>query len=407
VKPVRIAGGANRVVVDDRVTTWSALMDEAAGRPPSGPLAVLAEGHAEAVAAVAGHLGGDNEILIAAAGRLDARTRDALRSDGFTLIAGADTYEAHIPASTRAGRIWILTSGTTGRPKRVPHTLTSLATVGGEQPERTWLCPYSPGTYAWWQVMSLSLAVPGQHVVTVEPDDLDDWPARAASYGVTAVTGTPTFWRQALLRAGDDITDLPLRQITLGGEPVDQPILDRLQATFPQARTSWIYASSEVGAAIAVHDGRAGFPESWLNRDIPGRPWLSIDNDELVIASPHAATGLTGAVHTGDRVEIVAGRVLITGRRDGDEINVGGTKVSAGAVRNVLLDHEQIRWVRVTAARAPLVGQVVAADLVVDGSLTESDIVIWATGRLSESALPRRIRLLAEIPMKETLKSDV
>ena len=107
---------------------------------------------------------------------------------------------------------------------------------------------------------------------------------------------------------------MPLRQLTLGGEPVDQAILDRLRALFPAARISWIYASSEVGASIVVHDGRAGFPVAWLDRATPGRPTLSLRDGELVIASPHHGVGLDGPVRTGDRAQIVDDRVLITGR---------------------------------------------------------------------------------------------
>jgi len=53
---------------------------------------------------------------------------------------------------------------------------------------------------------------------------------------------------------------LPVRQITIGGEAVDQVTLDQLRAAFPGARISQIYASTEAGALFAVRDGRAGFP---------------------------------------------------------------------------------------------------------------------------------------------------
>jgi acyl-CoA synthetase (AMP-forming)/AMP-acid ligase II len=401
-----MTAGDNRVTVGDRTTTWADLRADSTHWPGTGPIAVLANGHGDAITAVAQHLAYGREILIASARRVDDEERSSLTAAGYALRNGEAVVEPDGPPAADLSRVWILTSGTTGRPKRVQHTLRSLATVGGEQPERTWLCPYSPGTYAWWQLISLSLNVPGQHLVTVEPDALDEWPERAEKYGVTAVSGTPTFWRQSLFRSGDVLGRLPLQQVTLGGEPVDQSILDRLRQTYPDARISWIYASSEVGAAIAVHDGRAGFPRDWLDRAAPDRPRLWVDQDELVIASPHAAEGHGGPVRTGDRVEIADGRVLITGRLDGDEINVGGTKVSAGMVRNVLLGHDRIQWVRVTGRRAPLVGRIVTADIVADSDLTEADVLAWAGPRLSEYAMPRQIRLLAEIPMKETLKSD-
>jgi acyl-coenzyme A synthetase/AMP-(fatty) acid ligase len=402
--------GTNRVVVDGTALTWAELATPAA--PAPSPLAVLDDGHLSALRAVARHRDDLGELLVAAAGRVDAELRASLSDEGFHLLTPEGVVEPTMVRESEPGRIWILTSGSTGRPKRVPHTLASLTTVGGQQPPRVWLCPYSPGTYAWWQVVTLSLGVAGQDLVTVDPARLDEWPAMAAEHGVTAVSGTPTFWRQTLLRSGEELAALPLAQVTLGGEPVDQAILDRLRQALPAARISWIYASSEVGAAIAVHDGRAGFPAAWLDRrpteaDTAGRPILSVEDGELVIASPHAGDGFGGRVRTGDRAEIVDGRVLITGRRDSDEINVGGSKVSAGSVRNVLLTHPAVRWARVYARNAPLVGSVVAAEIVTDGTVDEAQLMRWAAGRLSEYAMPRRIRLLDEIPMKETLKSDV
>ena len=261
----------NRVVAGDRVMAWSELATERVAG--SAPRAVLDDGHLTALRAVAAHRRDHDELLVAAAGRVDAELRDSLRLDGFDLVTPAGLVERSAARAPESGRVWILTSGSTGRPKRVPHTLASLTTVGGDQPPRVWLCPYSPGTYAWWQVMTLSLAVPGQDVVTIAPAELDRWPTIAAKHGVTAVSGTPTFWRQTLFRSADGLRDLPLAQVTLGGEPVDQAVLDALAGVAPRARISWIYASSEVGAAITVHDGRAGFPVSWLPGVVnPGRP---------------------------------------------------------------------------------------------------------------------------------------
>ncbi|MCI0689140.1 MAG: acyl--CoA ligase, partial [Sporichthyaceae bacterium] len=242
------------------------------------------------------------------------------------------------------------------------------------------------------------------------PSELETWPILAAAHGVTAASGTPTFWRQSIYRDPTALARVPLEQVTLGGEPVDQAVLDQLLELFPTARISWIYASSEVGASIVVHDGRAGFPVAWLDSHYSDRPHLSIDRDELVITSPYHGEGLGGAVHTGDRVEVVGDRVLITGRLDSDEINVGGSKVSAGLVRNVLLAHPAVSWAWVGSRRSPLVGRVVVADVVLmpDASdVDEATLVGWCMSRLPDYGVPRRWRFLDEIPQKETLKSDV
>jgi acyl-coenzyme A synthetase/AMP-(fatty) acid ligase len=109
---------------------------------------------------------------------------------------------------------------------------------------------------------------------------------------------------------------------------------------------------------------------------------------------------------------IESGRVLITGRVDTDEINVGGAKVSAGQVRSTLLAHPEVRWAHVRGRRAPLVGTMVVAEVVLrSGRTTDPDTLAslraWCEERLPEYGVPRRITLIDSIPQKETLKSDV
>jgi len=397
-------GAANRIVTGAHTRTWGEL--EPLDLPAA--VAVMVGDNLEAARAIAAHLErGDGELLIASRSRRTPELVEELRASGLTVVDGDEVLPATAERPLSPGRIWLLTSGSTGRPKRVAHTLDSLTTVGGQQPPRTWLCPYAHGAYAWWQLVTLGLTQPDQHIVFVEPSELDTWPARALEAGVTAASGTPTFWRQALYRDPESVAALPLEQVTLGGEPVDQAILTRLAEMFPKARVSWIYASSEAGATIAVHDGRAGFPQAWLDREAPGRATLSVEDGELVIGSPKRAEGIDARLRTGDRVEIVDDRVVITGRIASDEINVGGAKVSASSVRDALQAHPSVAWASVRGRKAPIVGSIVTADVVLDAPVTDTELTRWCAERLPEYSVPRRIRFLDAIPIKETLKSDV
>lgn len=406
--------GAGNQLVDGRTgrtCTWSTL-DPVKYDPPA---AAVVDDSFAALPYVYTHATTGGELLVVARSRMESALREDLLRSGFSLTEAGDQEDPPEAARRPAepGRLWLLTSGSTGRPKQIGHTLETLTTVTGEQEPRRWLCPYSPGTYAWWQVVTLSLSSAAQDLVVVDPADLETWPAVARQHEVTAASGTPTFWRQTIMRSGEELARVPLQQISLGGEPVDQAVLDQLRGLFPAARISWIYASSEVGASIVVHDGKAGFPVEWLDQARPGRPTISVVDDELVIASPHHGLGLEGAVRTGDRVVVADGRVQITGRLDTDEINVGGAKVSAGVVRSVLQAHPSVLWAKVTGRKAPVVGRVVVADVVAAPGSGEDEaeltgtLTAWCRERLPEYGVPRRFRFLDAIPSKETLKSDV
>jgi acyl-coenzyme A synthetase/AMP-(fatty) acid ligase len=71
-----------------------------------------------------------------------------------------------------------------------------------------------------------------------------------------------------------------------------------------------------------------------------------------------------------------------------------------------------VAWARVTSRKAPIVGRMVQAEVVLAPSadravVDESALVKWCGDRLPDYGVPRRIRFLDEIPVKETLKSDV
>jgi acyl-coenzyme A synthetase/AMP-(fatty) acid ligase len=404
------APGARNTLVDARSgtsTTWAELPEV----DLPAPAAVVAPSSFDALPAVWAHARTGAELLVVSGSRMEQNLRTELLESGFNIVGDEPETSTH-PREPEQDRLWLLTSGSTGRPKRIGHTLRSLTTVAGEMAPRRWLCPYSPGTYAWWQVVTLGLGSAGQDLVVVDPADLEGWVAAGIEHGVTAASGTPTFWRQTIMTHGDDLAKVPLEQATLGGEPVDQAVLDQVTGYFPEARVSWIYASSELGASIVVHDGKAGFPVEWLERDAPDRPRLSVEDGELVIASPYHGVGLDGAVRTGDAVVIEDGRVLITGRTSADEINDGGAKVSAGVVRSVLQSHPDVVWAHVRGRKAPLVGTMVVADVVLRSGETSAPETVnaisrWCQERLPEYGVPRRIKLLDSIPAKETLKSDV
>lgn len=404
-----VPDGADNVIVrasDGRTTTWGELPPA----PYAAPAAAVVASGFDALPYLWQHGRTGDELLVVAASRLGSELREELLGAGFNLV-GEVSDATTAPRDPKPGRLWLLTSGSTGRPKHIGHSLGTLATVKQAQEPRRWLNPYLPGSYAWWQVTTLSMTLPGQDMVVVDADQLDRWTVAAAEHGVTAASGTPTFWRQTLMGQRATLADVPLQQVTLGGEPVDQAIIDELRGVFPDARISWIYASSELGASIVVHDGRAGFPEEWIGREAEGRPLIDVVDDELVITSPHHGEGLAGPVRTGDRVERIDGRVLITGRLSADEINVGGSKVSAGVVRNTLQAHPKVAWAHVKGRRAPLVGALVQATVVpVDGAAgpeLEAEIRAWCVERLPEYAVPRRFVFKDEIPVKESLKSDV
>lgn len=309
---------------------------------------------------------------------------------------------------------WILaTSGTTGTPKLVRHSLASLTrlthlTAPGKGEGQRWGLLYDLTRFAGLQVFLQALLGGSPLILTDGRDPLPQQVAELAAADCTALSATPTLWRKLLMTP--DAKTLPLRQVTLGGEIVDSAILAALRERYPAARISHIYASTEAGAAFSVTDGAAGFPASYLTEPPRGvalairEGRLFVRNtlvDPAYLGGERRFADAQGYVDTGDSVILSGDRVYFAGREDGC-INVGGNKVHPEEVEAVLLSHPQVALARVAARRNPITGQIVTADIVpaaptADPAALRKSIEAYCAGRLEPFKRPALIRLVENL----------
>lgn len=259
---------------------------------------------------------------------------------------------------------WFMpTSGTTGTPKLVRHSLASLTrtTKTGQaagSPIR-WGQMYAIPRFAGMQVLLQSLLGGSSLVLGDADDNLDTLLALFERSGVNAISATPTQWRTLLMLPAAGRLDLG--QITLGGEIATQTTLDALRQKFPRARISHVYASTETGVGFSVTDGLEGFPARWLDQPERG---LAIDPDsgELLISGSRLPTG--------DAVARRGARVLFAGRLNGS-INVGGNKVMPETVERVLLACPGVAAALARGRKSALTGNLVVADIVMREPVTD------------------------------------
>src|SRR6266702_835553 len=154
---------------------------------------------------------------------------------------------AEAPLSGRLRTEWImLTSGTTGMPKMVVHSLSSLTAAIKGGPDRkspiVWGTFYDIRRYGGLQIFFRAVLDGGSLVLSEAKEPTASHLVRLGKRGVTHISGTPSHWRRALMSsAGDAISP---RYVRLSGEIADQAILDNLRAFYPQARIGHAYAST-------------------------------------------------------------------------------------------------------------------------------------------------------------------
>jgi acyl-coenzyme A synthetase/AMP-(fatty) acid ligase len=279
---------------------------------------------------------------------------------------------------------WVLlTSGTTGVPKMVQHSMTRLsgAIVTGGQAlgsKAVWSTFYDIRRYGGLQILLRALLVGGSLVLSDAREATADFLARAAAAGVTHISGTPSHWRRALMSPAARL--IAPRYVRLSGEIADQAILDRLGAAYPGAAVTHAFASTEAGVAFDIGDGLAGFPAHLIGPRDSGVE-IKVEGGSLWIRSKFTAARYIGNadaslvrddgfIDTGDMVEPRDGRYYFVGRRGGI-INVGGLKVHPEEVEAVINLHPRVEASLVKARKSPITGAIVVAEVTVKPSLSD------------------------------------
>jgi acyl-coenzyme A synthetase/AMP-(fatty) acid ligase len=319
---------------------------------------------------------------------------------------------------------WILlTSGTTGVPKLVVHTLASLAGAiapSGTQAEPiVWSTFYDIRRYGGLQIFLRSILNGTSLVLSNAKESTGDFLARAAALGVTHISGTPSHWRRALMSPAAQL--ISPEYVRLSGEIADQGILNNLRSVYPKARIVHAFASTEAGVAFEVKDGLAGFPSSVLERT-PGVE-MKTENGSLRIRSARLADRYLGDhapvlkdkdgfVDTGDMIDLQGERYYFVGRRDG-VINVGGLKVHPEEVEAVINRHPAVQMSLVRTKKNPITGSLVIADVVLqatpqslsyDKRTLQDDLLLLCREVLSAHKVPAAINFIPSLAMSESGK---
>jgi len=352
-----------------------------------------------------------------APGSIDSRVECVILRSG-EIASGKANRSAQIETE------WILlTSGTTGAPKLVMHTLASLAGAI-DQSNRSpasivWSTFYDIRRYGGLQIF-LRAALTGTSLVLKGAEEpTADFLARAGALGVTHISGTPSHWRRALMSPAAD--QIAPEYVRLSGEIADQAILNHLREQYPQARISHAFASTEAGVAFDVKDGLMGFPS-----DVPGSTpdvEIKVEGGTLRVRSNRTAMGYLGEgsqpmkdaegfVDTGDALEARDGRYYFVGRRDGI-INVGGLKVHPEEVEAVINRHPEVSMSLVRTKKSPITGALVVADVVLrtpphvgdrGGHALQSDILQFCRGELARHKVPAAINFVPSLAVAESGK---
>ena len=317
--------------------------------------------------------------------------------------AGMDEVLAMVQNSK--SKITIFTSGTTGQPKEVVHsisTLTRSVRVGEKYRNQTWAYAYNPTHMAGLQVFFQAFENLNT-LVNVFNQPREYVYHQIQENAITHISATPTFYRLLLPyeRAYENVV-----RVTLGGEKSDQHLYDSIKKIFPNARINNVYASTEAGTLFAAKGDCFQIPE--LARD----KYKVVDGELLIhkslLGSSSSFKFTEDFYHSGDLIEWVdetAGLFRFKSRKN-ELINVGGYKVNPNEVETAIMDIEGVKQAMVYGRANSILGNVLCAEVVLEpgSEMQELDIKKHLNALLQDFKIPRKIKFVDEISLTRTGK---
>lgn len=302
--------------------------------------------------------------------------------------------------------ITLFTSGTTGQPKKVVHSLqslTRLVRVGEKQTGKVWGFAYNPTHMAGTQVFFQAL-LNGNTIVNVFNKQRGDIYELIEKTRISHISATPTFYRLLLPKQ----KEYPwVERVTLGGEKSELELYNAIKLIFPGAKISNIYASTEAGSIFASNGDIFQIPEADKDR-------FKIVNDELLIHRSLLGEGVNSSqmlgdyYHTNDLVEWVdeeRGTFKFKSRKN-ELINVGGYKVNPSEVEKEITMIDGVKQVLVYGKSNSVLGNILCADIVLfDDSVTELKVRTVLSEKLQDFKIPRRIKFVECIELTRTGKT--
>jgi acyl-CoA synthetase (AMP-forming)/AMP-acid ligase II len=329
------------------------------------------------------------------------------------LAPAGSSSDADRPVPTDLRPLLILTTGTTGKPRAARHDwnrlLISILRVE-MRPGQIWLLAYGPHQFAGMQFLMHVMALAATMIAPRERRPKETL-AAMRTHDVGYISATPTWWRFVLAEMAADGGPRPaIRQITLGGEAVPQPLLEQLHAAFPDAKTSQIYGANEFGTTGSERAGLAGLSLTVLERGEDADVQAKIVDGELWVRSKIGMLGYYGEEpvdtdgwrSTGDIVEIVGDRIEFRGRKS-EIINVGGVKVHPIPIEEAIGAVPGVHLVRVFGRENKLTGAIVAAEIVAQPGVDTdalADEVRAACAELPAAMRPRSIKFVEELAVR-------
>ena len=344
-------------------------------------------------------------------------------------ISALPQQPAH-PHDIEGAALILMTSGTTGVPKGVTHSITGLCdrldenlnAIGSDVLQNT-LCTL-PLFFGHGLIgNALTALYAGQHLwlmPRVEISELASFGATLDTHNISFFSSVPSFWKMVLATSAPPAS--AMQRVHIGSAPLSLALWEKISLWCGTDAVFNTYGMTETANWISGgHFGSPGCSDGFV-----GKPWGGIfrvlhdgslqpsGHGQIAVKSPGQMLGfwrdpektrevmIGGYMLTGDLGQLAPDQSLTLVGRTKNEINVAGIKVLAEEVDMLLESHPDIAEACSFGIPDALSGERVAALVKPkSGNLDPQDLIKWCRENARADAVPSKIEVVDEIPKND------
>ncbi|MGW2824306.1 class I adenylate-forming enzyme family protein [Streptomyces sp. NPDC001443] len=326
----------------------------------------------------------------------------------------------------------MMTSGTTGRPKRVSLSYTQLTAAfdaagtvlddnAGPRLRNGYVILWSSLAHISGLYFAIAHAADGRSVALMERFQVDEWARLVRTHRPRQLRLPPTAIRMVLRAELPPDTFSSVRAVGSGTAPLPPDLAEEFEQRYgvPVLTTygATEFAGAIAGWSVADHRRWAGTKRGSVGRAHRGIELRIVDRTTHEVKAP-GDTGLLEVrgpqlpsageewLRTNDVASLDEdGFLFIHGRAD-DAINRGGFKIPPSVIEDALHQHPAVSDATAVGLPDERLGQVPVAAVTLCGQASEQDLLDHLAARLTRYQMPVHLRILDTLPRTPSLKVD-